>query len=237
MREPVRGKCLKSHPNGVNWITRRVGALRRPVMPTNVDHATARGATRKSRGPFTTLRYCIVAALASIGVFEASTVCANGFDVSSCADDGGPTTLRAVIAGANDGDYIFLDQLPLMCSKISLTTGAIEIGVPNLTIEGVNGRDIDISAGGASRVFHHTGTGTLNLKYLQISDGYYKAPVARGGCIYSAGNVTLFGNDDVANCSAIGVYIQGNTSSGEARGGAIFSAGELTVHSSRVTHS
>jgi hypothetical protein len=205
-------------------------------MPTNVDHAAAHGATGKTRGTFTLLRSSIVAAMACIGVFDASTVCANGFHVSSCADDGGATTLRTVIGGANDGDYIFLDQLPLTCSKITLTTGAIEIGVPSLTIEGVNGRDIDISAGSASRVFHHTGAGTLELKYLQVSDGYYKASVARGGCIYSAGNVTLFANDDVSNCSAIGIYTPGDASSGEAKGGGIFTAGELTVNSSRVTH-
>lgn len=183
-------------------------------MPTSVNQVAA----RRSHRPLTTLGSSIIAALACVGMFEASSVCASGFHVSSCADDGGATTLRAVIAGANDGDYVFLDQLPITCSKISLITGAIEIGVPSLTIEGVNGRDIDISAGGASRVFHHTGTSTLVLKYLHVSDGYYKAPIARGGCIYSAGNVTLFANDDVSNCSAISYFVLGDQTSGEAKG-------------------
>ncbi len=156
-----------------------------------------------------------------------------GLPVTSCADDGGAGTLRSVVASAQNGDVVTLSQLPLVCSTVSLTTGAIEIPVSNLTIEGDVNRPITISAAGHSRVLHHTGTGTLVLKYLGISDGFYAAPVAHGGCIYSAGSVTLFADDDVDQCTAIG-GTYGNYV-GDARGGAIFAQGSVAIQGSRVS--
>ena len=83
-------------------------------------------------------------------------------------------------------------------------------------------------------MLHHTGTGTLVLKYLGISDGYYIAPVAHGGCIYSAGSVTLFADDQVSNCAALG-GTSGDHYSGDAKGGAIFADGNVAVQESLVS--
>jgi hypothetical protein len=113
----------------------------------------------------------------------AFNACAIGLPVTSCADDGSADTLRSAVASAQDGDVVTLNQLPLVCSTVSLSTGALEIPVANLTIEGDVNRSITISAAGKSRVLHHTGTGTLVLKYLGVTDGYYIAPLAHGGCI------------------------------------------------------
>jgi hypothetical protein len=164
----------------------------------------------------------------------ASNVWATGLPVTSCADDGSPGTLRSAVASAQDGDVVTLSQLPLVCSTISLSTGAIEIPVANLTIEGDVNRSITISADGKSRVLHHTGTGTLVLKYLGVTDGYYIAPVAHGGCIYSAGSVTLFADDEVSNCTALG-GTSGDRYSGDAKGGAIFAQGNVAVQESLVS--
>ena len=156
-----------------------------------------------------------------------------GLPVTSCADDGSAGTLRSAVASAQAGDVVTLSQLPLVCSTVSLAMGAIEIPAANLTIEGDVNRSITISAGDKSRVLHHTGTGTLVLKYLGVSDGYYIAPVAHGGCIYSAGSVTLFADDDVHHCGVVG-----GTSgdySGDGKGGAIFAQGNVAVEESRVS--
>jgi hypothetical protein len=53
--------------------------------------------------------------------------------VTNCADDG-PGSLRAAAAAANDNDEIDLSQLT--CSRITLTTGAIEIDADTLTLTG-----------------------------------------------------------------------------------------------------
>jgi hypothetical protein len=164
----------------------------------------------------------------------AFNACAIGLPVTSCADDGSADTLRSAVASAQDGDVVTLNQLPLVCSTVSLSTGALEIPVANLTIEGDVNRSITISAAGKSRVLHHTGTGTLVLKYLGVTDGYYIAPVAHGGCIYSAGSVTLFADDEIYNCAALGGTSEDHYS-GDGKGGAIFAQGSVAVQDSLVS--
>jgi hypothetical protein len=173
------------------------------------------------------LRCCVAVAFAGIAAFETSAASATA--VQSCLDDGGATTLRSVIANAADNDTITLPN----CA-ISLVSGAIEIPQTKLTLYGVKGGITQVSAQNQSRVFHHTGSDQLVLKYLTASDGTYDAPIARGGCVYSAGKLNLFGGVTVRHCSVHGTQTA-DPGSGLAQGGAVFSASDMTIHNSVVT--
>jgi hypothetical protein len=124
--------------------------------------------------------------------------------VTSCADDGGAGTLRAVIATAADGDT--LDLSALTCGVITLTQGAIPVQLNDLTLAGPGAERLAIDGAGADRVFVHYGYGTLRLSALTVRDGLstvsgYK--VAGGACILSGGYVTL-DHATVSGCNTIG---------------------------------
>jgi hypothetical protein len=144
--------------------------------------------------------------------------------VTNCADDG-PGSLRAAIGHAADDDVIDLTQLT--CSTITLTTGAIEIDLDTLTINGPGRSALAIDGGGADRVLIHPGGGGLMLQGLSVRGGGNHETgfdVAGGGCIASAGYLTLV-DTSVFNCYA----------SGEgAYGGAIY-AYSLTLHNSTLS--
>jgi hypothetical protein len=116
--------------------------------------------------------------------------------VTSCADDGSPGTLRAVIALAGSGDTIDLSALPgadpaCTSSRITLTQGQIPVsgaiivvgpGQEKLAIDGNNSAAIFYSADSA---------GTLTLRDITVANGHN--PGKRGGCINHAGSVVLDG--------------------------------------------
>src|SRR5450432_4446544 len=71
---------------------------------------------------------------ASSGRSEISgSTTATPLSVFNCTDDG-PGSLRAAVSSAVSGATIDLSQLD--CSTISLTTGAITVGVDSLTLRG-----------------------------------------------------------------------------------------------------
>lgn len=163
--------------------------------------------------------------------------------VTNC-NDSGSGSMRAAISAAVSGDVV--DASGLQCSKISLSTGALAISVDNLTVIGAGREHLTIINGAKyGRVLRHTGTGLLLLKGMTISSGYVSlaAPESdtRGGCIYSAGAVTL-GNFfdstdkasgvDVTDCNAVskqaGVL---------AQGGGIYAKTGVALANSTVTHS
>ena len=120
--------------------------------------------------------------------------------VTRCADDGGSDTLRNAVLTANDGGTI--DLTALACSRITLA-GAINVDVNNLTIIGAGADALTIDANHAGRAFMHSGSGTLSLQYMTVSNGSITLPTALGGCIYSKGSVTL-NHATVADCQALG---------------------------------
>lgn len=124
--------------------------------------------------------------------------------VTNCADDG-PGSLRATIGEAGEADTIDLSQL--QCGRITLETGAIPIELDNLTVAGNGpGRPV-IDGGGRDRVFIHYGLGSLTLRQLTVSGGYYRATghdVAFGGCIAARSYISL-DHATVHDCKAIGV--------------------------------
>lgn len=123
--------------------------------------------------------------------------------VVNCADDG-PGSLRATIAGASDSDII--DLAALACGTITLETGAIPIMVDSLTLRGPGRSRLSIDGNRADRVFIHPYGGSFTLSAMTIQHGHDRETgfdVAGGGCIASAGYVTL---DDasVRDCYAGG---------------------------------
>jgi hypothetical protein len=128
---------------------------------------------------------------------------ATTWPVTNCADDGAGS-LRSVIESAAGGDII--DLTALTCATITLETGAIVIPFDNLTLSGP-GRDVlAIDGNHLDRVFIHPHGGALTVHAMTIQGGRDRATgfhVAGGGCIASAGYVTL-DNTTVRNCYAGG---------------------------------
>ncbi len=144
--------------------------------------------------------------------------------VTTCADDG-PGSLRAAVAAAADGDTI--DLTTLHCGTITLQTGAIPVPLDNLTLTGPGRGVLAIDGNAADRVFIHPGHGELALNALTIRNGRDRATgfhVAGGGCIASAGYLTLT-DSMVSSCYAGG---EG------AYGGAIY-AYALTLSNSTLS--
>jgi hypothetical protein len=157
--------------------------------------------------------------------------------VTSCADDGGPGTLRSIVedsVNTASGDSINLTMLPMSCSRITLGTGlisgAIEVTQDTLHIHGPGAGALTIDGNGAQSIFFHFGTGTLGISGVTISHGYYEGAYPEGGCIYSASNVLLI-ESVVANCNVR------SSSEADALGGAISTSGYLTLFDSVVRDS
>jgi hypothetical protein len=159
--------------------------------------------------------------------------------INSC-DDGAsaattPGTLRHEILNAAPTDAIDVTAIPTVCgaSYITLYSGEIPVTQSTLAIFGSGKEAIRTIHG---RLFKHTGTGNLSISDLTIESGYYLSSYssknADGGCIYSAGSVTLT-NSSVIDCEAR-LY---NPTSGSprARGGGIFAKGTVTLTGSKVS--
>jgi len=150
-------------------------------------------------------------------------------------NNSGMGSLRDIIDNvAQSGDRVRLADLPITCSSISLTTGEIVITQNDLTLQGPSSGNgsVTISGGGAHRVFHHTGSGTLAVQSLTVADGYYHtAGNAYGGCIYSeSGNLQL-NRTVVTGCTVL-------SDTGFANGGGVstaFFSGDVTLVLSTVS--
>ena len=159
-------------------------------------------------------------------------------------NDSGSGSLRAAIAAATSGDII--DASGLACSTISLSTGALAVTVNDLTVIGAGREYLTVTNGAKyGRVFSHSGTGLLNLRGMTITGGVVSpaAPesATRGGCIYSAGSVTLgniFDPTDKASGVAVSDCNAVSTQAGvTAAGGGIFAKSGVGLANSTVTHS
>lgn len=169
--------------------------------------------------------------------------------VSSCADDGGPETLRAAVSSAASGDTVDLTELT--CATITLISGQIEVHVDDLTINGPGDGALAIDGNYNGRVFHHDGVGTLALSGLTITHGIANSAelnpdssrAAYGGCILSdhgsnSTGISFYGSvslTDVtlADCEAIAAP-QG-IAYFVASGGGVHAQADLTVVRSTIS--
>lgn len=165
----------------------------------------------------------LAAGIAALWALTAHSAFATTF-VTNC-NDSGAGSLRAAVAGATNNDTVDASGLLGVCSKITLKTGAIPIGVGNLTVVGPGAALLDVTAlydNGAgsthqyqNRIFTHTASGTLTLRNLELSNGLATdATEPRGGCVRSHGSVVL-DHADIDACEA-------KTSSAYAQGGGIY---------------
>ena len=215
------------------------------------------------RGRRTALALAVVAGFS----IAAPPAFATTWPVSNCADHGAGS-LRDVVSNPStlSGDTVDLSGLNAAnCpgSTITLTTGAIVVPQPTLTLTGPASR---ITLTGfyngaymnANLVQHGNSTGTLyafdlNFEYARPSASRYS--VAKGGCIYSAGNVSLT-RVRVFNCHTSGatrglgggIYAHGNVtlkyaqvvansiaaSANPPRGGGIYAGGKVSASYSTI---
>jgi len=152
----------------------------------------------------------------------------NTIPVSNC-EDSGPGSLRDAVANAVSGDVI--DMTALTCSRITLTTGAIVIGQHDLAFVGPGRENLAIDASGSPGygVFYDLGGGNLEISHVTVENGSKYRPDhnARGGCIYSNGNIAIE-HAVVQACGASTVWPY------SAQGGGVFSYGETYLLDTRI---
>jgi len=172
----------------------------------------------------------LTALLSSVSALALGPFCAQSAlaaTVTNCNDTGAGSLRNAVAATASGGTVTFSAALP--ACTITLTTAAIPITVTNLTIQGPVSNAFTVNAAQNYRVFNHSGTGTLSIEHLNIESGKYKGASAKGGCINSAGSVSLTGTT-LTNCMAYA-----DAAAGKARGGAIYAKGAVTLLNSTIS--
>lgn len=147
-------------------------------------------------------------------------------------NDSGPGSLRDAVATAASGDTVDLTQLS--CSRITLTTGSIDVAQQDLFIVGRDPNALAIDGSGipGSGVILHSNTGLLALIGLTIENGsaYHVMASAFGGCVDSLGDLEIV-DAAVQDCTAQAYFPY------SALGGAIYSYGQVALAESRVTES
>lgn len=148
------------------------------------------------------------------------------FLVQNC-DDAGPGSLRDAVDAANmvgTDSTIEFDLATMGCSKITLTTGEIDITAPSITIGSGPGTvtiDGGYSLGYTNRIFNDTAVqGTLHLNHLVLTDAKYMSAAmqqARGGCVYAKGTADLV-HTHLEGCAVI-------ATNAPAYGGAVWGDG------------
>jgi hypothetical protein len=141
--------------------------------------------------------------------------------VQNCSDHGAGSLRQAIIDNTSSAP---IDLTHLSCSRITLTSGAIQVQRAQL-ISGPGAALLEIDGAHLDRVFVQTAPQLLALYGMTVQNGYTGS--LGGGCVYSAGPLQL--NDAVIrNCSI-------NATSGTTRGGGVLVHGTfMATHSSIV---
>jgi hypothetical protein len=181
---------------------------------------------------------CLLLPLA-IGDVTCGFVMAATLPVTNC-NDAGSGSLRAALALAHNGDSV--DLTALACGTISLATGALEVAVDDLTLQGpgagkltIEGSPVDHS----DRVIDHVGRGTLRIDALRITDSHWVYAYAAGGCVLSQGTVSL-DRSTVTECREGGVIANGfsardSTISNNSYRGVLTIGGSVAINSSTIS--
>lgn len=200
------------------------------------------------------LAACLLIALGLGGSIEPCS--AGTVIVNRCNDQDGIQyighSLRKAINVAQEGDTV--DMGELVCSTITLERGELEIYQNNLTIRGPTNHPLTVDAHGASRVFHHTGTGVAEIDYLIATGGTTKFAIEAnpiGGCVKSESSVLLrfstvsgcfagYSGGGIAANGNVGLIhstITGNSAyNGFASGGGVYAKGSIIAASSAITN-
>ncbi len=166
---------------------------------------------------------CLVLLLGAVAITPSAQVsAANTLLVTSCADDGGTTTLRGQIETAIAGDTIVFDQ---DCT-ITLTAGPLTL-TKNVTIDGI-GYTVILDGNNSATVFVVDSGVTARLSALTIQNG--SAVGGDGGGISNNGNLTLTNSTISANS----VVVDGNGAGGHG-GGIYNNSGNLTLTNSTIS--
>jgi len=157
-------------------------------------------------------------------------VAGSTLEVTSCADDGGPGTLRSVVASALTGDVV--DLTGLTCDRITLTGGYVldNSDVPSFSIVGPGISELTITSANASGIFYHQGTGTLRISDLSVTEGY--AEDSWGGCLLAPSGGFDLERVSVSACTA---HQTSMLHGSNAMGGGISTFAELTLTDSVIT--
>jgi hypothetical protein len=156
-------------------------------------------------------------AAAALRAHEALQLDASLTQVTSCADDNTPGTLRVAIANASGGATI--DLTKLTCSRITLgetpaTNQGIHAYAYGLTIKGPGADKLAIYGIPSSPYgYVFNADGDLTIEGLTIRDGHHYGTFASGGCLDSSGTLTLI-NTVVEGCMVEGKYATGGGASG-----------------------
>jgi len=144
--------------------------------------------------------------------------------VRNC-NDHGSGSLRDAVAGAVSGDTIDLGRLH--CSAITLTSGAIDIAVDDLTIKGSRHHTLRIDGNHADRVLNASGVGTLTVSDLTLTHG--RSAVTSGdnggGCLLTNGALTLK-RVQITDCELV--------AEDAARGGGVYAYGAMIIRDSTI---
>lgn len=156
---------------------------------------------------------------------ELPTHPANTITVTNCYD-GGLGSLRQAVANAVDGSVIvFSESLP--CSTITLTSGAITVDAPNVSVQGPGQDVLTVDGSDSNRVFH--AKYGLTISDLTIANG--RADNGLGGCIDVVSGDLSLTRSTVTGCHA------GDGSNPESRGAGVYVDGNLIMQSSTISAS
>jgi hypothetical protein len=156
--------------------------------------------------------------------------------VTDCTDGSGTGTLRHTIAAAASGDTVLIQSGT--CSKITVQTSQISTSVASLTIQGPGADQLtidgayDLSPHQYHRIFYHSGTGTLTIQGMTLTESKYRgAAFPMGGCVLSTGSVYLK-NAVVTDC----FLTPPNTATKYSRGAGVYATSKVTVKYSTVSN-
>src|SRR5262245_48932357 len=136
------------------------------------------------------------------------------FMVLNLADSGADSLRSAVLAAeANPGSDV-IDFADGLTGVIRLTSGQLSI-TGDLTIDGPGADQLAVSGNNQSRIFRMSGSATVAIDDLTITDGMASGPPADGGGILNIGSALALDRVVFSNNQAV------SAPGAVARGGAI----------------
>ena len=201
---------------------------------------------RSSRPRVATLSACIGWAIACASASESADTPAAVADlfvddpshpsailVDNC-NDAGAGSVREAMTTAVDGQLV--DASGLTCGVITLATGQIEVPAASVTLLGPGRGSLTLQNGNGAkytnRIFSHSGTGQLALQGVTLVGGTIAGSAdslnAFGGCVYSAGKVSL-------DQTLVKYCVAETSGTAMASGGAIYAKSGISLLSSTIS--